>query len=56
MVKEQGSTVKKADQLPGYRLIENEEHRAYIADVWGVRAEDLPRKGVSAYEMMEKGS
>lgn len=45
---------QKADQLPGYRLIENEEHRAYIADVWGVRAEDLPRKGVSAYEMMEK--
>ncbi|WP_028547692.1 assimilatory nitrate reductase catalytic subunit NasC [Paenibacillus sp. UNC451MF] len=44
---------QKADQLPGYRLIENPEHRAYIAQVWGVPEEELPRKGVSAYEMME---
>jgi len=45
---------QKADQLPGYRMIDNEEHRAYIADVWGVDPEQLPGKGVSAYEMMEK--
>ena len=45
---------QKADQLPGYRSIENEEHRKYIADVWGIAEKDLPRKGVSAYEMMEK--
>ncbi len=45
---------QKADQLPGYRSIENEEHRAYIANVWGIAKEDLPRKGVSAYEMFEK--
>ncbi|WP_445488580.1 assimilatory nitrate reductase catalytic subunit NasC [Niallia sp. 03133] len=45
---------QKADQLPGYRSIENEEHRAYIADVWGIKKEDIPRKGVSAYEMFEK--
>ncbi|MEM1502547.1 nitrate reductase [Domibacillus sp. 8LH] len=45
---------QKADQLPGYRSIENEEHRAYIAKIWGVDAESLPGKGVSAYEMMEK--
>lgn len=44
---------QKADQLPGYRLIENPEHRAYMAKVWGVSEEELPRKGVSAYEMME---
>jgi assimilatory nitrate reductase catalytic subunit len=44
---------QKADQLPGYRLIENPEHRAYMAEVWGVKEEDLPRKGLSAYEMME---
>lgn len=44
---------QKADQLPGYRLIENPEHRAYIADVWGVPEAELPRKGLSAYEMME---
>ncbi|MGO4272948.1 molybdopterin oxidoreductase family protein, partial [Paenibacillus sp. TAF58] len=44
----------KADQLPGYRSIENPEHRAYIAKVWGINEQDLPGKGVSAYEMMEK--
>jgi assimilatory nitrate reductase catalytic subunit len=45
---------QKADQLPGYRSIENLEDRAYIAGVWGVEPEDLPGKGVSAYEMMGK--
>ncbi|MDQ0861658.1 molybdopterin oxidoreductase family protein [Bacillus sp. V2I10] len=45
---------QKADQLPGYRSIENDEHRSYIASVWGINKEDLPRKGVSAYEMIEK--
>ncbi|MEH7375786.1 assimilatory nitrate reductase catalytic subunit NasC [Neobacillus drentensis] len=45
---------QKADQLPGYRSIENEEHREYVASVWGVNKDDLPRKGVSAYEMIEK--
>ena len=45
---------QKADQLPGYRSIENEEHRAYVADIWGVPKDDLPRKGVSAYEMIER--
>ena len=44
---------QKADQLPGYRSIENESDRQYIANVWGVSADELPRKGVSAYEMME---
>ncbi|MFD1954440.1 molybdopterin oxidoreductase family protein [Paenibacillus thailandensis] len=44
---------QKADQLPGYRLIENERDRAAVAAVWGVPAEELPGKGVSAYEMME---
>ncbi len=45
---------QKADQLPGYRLIENEEHRAYVAKVWGIDKNELPRKGVSAYEMFQK--
>ncbi|PZT57022.1 assimilatory nitrate reductase catalytic subunit NasC [Paenibacillus silvae] len=44
---------QKADQLPGYRSIENAEDRAYVASVWGVEPEALPSKGVSAYEMME---
>ncbi|WCK55620.1 molybdopterin oxidoreductase family protein [Aneurinibacillus sp. Ricciae_BoGa-3] len=45
---------QKADQLPGYRSIENRQHREYIAKVWGVREADIPTKGVSAYELMEK--
>lgn len=45
---------QKADQLPGYRSIEIEEHRAHIAKVWGIHQDELPRKGVSAYEMIEK--
>ncbi|MDF2837697.1 MAG: NasC, partial [Paenibacillus sp.] len=45
---------QKADQLPGYRMIDNPEHRAYVAGVWGIEPEELPGKGVSAYEMMEK--
>ncbi|MEC0345359.1 assimilatory nitrate reductase catalytic subunit NasC [Peribacillus frigoritolerans] len=45
---------QKADQLPGYRMIENEEHRLHIARIWGIDETELPRKGVSAYEMIEK--
>ncbi len=45
---------QKADQLPGYRLIENPEHRAHVANVWGVDPTYLPGKGVSAYELFEK--
>lgn len=44
---------QKADQLPGYRLIEDPEHRAAIAKVWGVAPESLPRKGKSAYELLD---
>lgn len=43
---------QKADQLPGYRLIENDRHREEIARVWGVDPATLPRKGSSAYEML----
>lgn len=44
---------QKADQLPGYRLIENPEHRAAVARVWGVEPEALPGKGKSAYELLD---
>jgi assimilatory nitrate reductase catalytic subunit len=44
---------QKADQLPGYRKLDNPEHRAHIAKVWGVAEEDLPRPGRSAYEMLD---
>ncbi len=45
---------QKADQLPGYRRIDNPEHRAHIAKVWGIAEEDLPGAGRSAYEMLDR--
>ena len=44
---------QKADQLPGYRKIDNPEHRSYVASVWGVPEESIPGPGRSAYEMLE---
>jgi assimilatory nitrate reductase catalytic subunit len=44
---------QKADQLPGYRLIENVEDRAAIARAWGVDPATLPGKGKSAYELLD---
>ena len=44
---------QKADQLPGYRLINNPEHRAHIAKVWGISPDDLPMAGRSAYELLD---
>lgn len=44
---------QKADQLPGYRLIEVDAHREAVAKVWGVTPESLPRKGKSAYELLD---
>jgi assimilatory nitrate reductase catalytic subunit len=44
---------QKSDQLPGYRSIENAEHRARIAEIWGIDPSALPRKGKSAYELLD---
>lgn len=44
---------QKADQLPGYRRIDDREHRRHIARVWGVREETIPGPGTSAYEMLD---
>jgi assimilatory nitrate reductase catalytic subunit len=44
---------QKADQLPGYRLIANPQHRAHIAKVWGVEESTLPGPGRSAYELLD---
>ncbi|GEM46290.1 molybdopterin oxidoreductase family protein [Deinococcus cellulosilyticus] len=44
----------KCDQLPGARDIENPEHRAYIAKVWGCDESEIPRKGLSAQEIMNE--
>ncbi len=43
----------KADQLPGYRKLDNPEHRRHIAAIWGVKEEDLPQPGRSAYELLD---
>ena len=45
---------QKCDQLPGMRDIENPEHRAHVARVWGIEADDLPHAGVDAYEIFRK--
>ena len=44
---------QKADQLPGYRKIDNPAHREYVAGVWGVAPETLPGPGRSAYELLD---
>jgi assimilatory nitrate reductase catalytic subunit len=43
----------KADQLPGYRKIDNPAHRAHIAQIWGIPESGLPGPGRSAYEMLD---
>lgn len=43
---------QKADQLPGYRSIEDDEARAHVAEVWGVTPDDIPRSGVPAVQLL----
>ncbi len=45
---------QKCDQLPGGRDLSNPEHRAHVANVWGIAPDELPRPGVDAYEIMRK--
>jgi assimilatory nitrate reductase catalytic subunit len=44
---------QKADQLPGYRKIDDPAARAHVAAVWGVDPDELPGPGVSAYELLD---
>jgi assimilatory nitrate reductase catalytic subunit len=44
---------QKADQLPGYRRIDDEAARAHVAGVWGVPPDSLPGPGRSAYELLD---
>jgi assimilatory nitrate reductase catalytic subunit len=48
--REQG---QKSDQLPGARDIANPEHRAVVAERWGVGPDDLPQAGLSYQEQFE---
>ena len=43
---------QKADQLPGYRRIDDDVARAHMADVWGMPASAIPGVGKSAYELL----
>ncbi|PQV65004.1 assimilatory nitrate reductase (NADH) alpha subunit apoprotein [Abditibacterium utsteinense] len=44
---------QKADQLPGYRKIDDPAARAHMAQVWGVEESTIPGAGVSAWELIE---
>lgn len=44
---------QKADQLPGYRKLDDPAARAHVAAVWGVDPRDLPGPGRSAYELLD---
>ncbi|MGK5520809.1 molybdopterin oxidoreductase family protein [Micromonospora sp. URMC 107] len=44
---------QKADQLPGYRRIDDPAAREHVAGVWGVPAEELPGPGVPAYQLLD---
>ncbi len=43
---------QKADQLPGYRHIDDPAARAHVAGVWGVDPDSLPGAGRSASELL----
>ncbi|MCW2948719.1 MAG: molybdopterin oxidoreductase [Actinoallomurus sp.] len=43
---------QKADQLPGYRKIDDSVAREHVARVWGVAPGDLPGPGLSAFELL----
>jgi assimilatory nitrate reductase catalytic subunit len=45
---------QKCDQLPGARDISDPEHRAYIANVWGMPVDEIPQAGVDCYEMFRR--
>lgn len=43
---------QKADQLPGYRRLDDPDARRHVAGVWDVPESSLPGPGVSAFEML----
>jgi assimilatory nitrate reductase catalytic subunit len=44
---------QKADQLPGYRRIDDPIARQHVASVWGVSPESIPGSGLSAVELFD---
>jgi assimilatory nitrate reductase catalytic subunit len=43
---------QKADQLPGYRRIDDPAAREHVGRVWGIDPDDLPGPGLSATELL----
>jgi assimilatory nitrate reductase catalytic subunit len=44
---------QKADQLPGYRRIDDPAARAHVASVWGIDPARIPGPGRSAFELLD---
>ena len=44
---------QKADQLPGYRRLDDDAARAQVAAMWGIEPHDLPPPGLSAWELLD---
>ncbi|GAA2236821.1 molybdopterin oxidoreductase family protein [Promicromonospora sukumoe] len=44
---------QKADQLPGYRKIDDPAARAHVAAVWGVDPDSLPGPGLPAVQLLK---
>src|SRR5207245_6769764 len=44
---------QKADQLPGYRRIDDPAARRHLAAVWGVSEADLPGPGPTAFPLLD---
>lgn len=45
---------QKADLLPGYRKLTDPKAVEYISGVWGIDPKDMPKPGVSAFEMFDE--
>ncbi|PGL72053.1 formate dehydrogenase subunit alpha [Bacillus sp. AFS055030] len=45
---------QKADLLPGYRKLTDPEAVKYVSKVWGIDPSEMPKPGVSAYEMFDE--
>jgi assimilatory nitrate reductase catalytic subunit len=44
---------QKADQLPGYRKLEDADDRQHIARIWNVPESEIPHSGKSAFELLD---
>ena len=44
---------QKADQLPGYRSITDDQDRRHVAKTWGIEESELPGPGRSATELID---